>query len=256
MLLGPIQRGADHSDLAVHHPAGGDHVDAGIGMREGHLGVHLEGAVVVDPAVRGQHAAVPVVGELVEAEVAHHRERVTDLGHDVVDREVEDARRVHGAGAGRVLLGGDPEEHHATEPQLGGLGDRLQQGRGRVLHDARHRADRLRGVDPLTYEQRQHQLAWLHRCLGDHPAQGRRGPQAARSDERAGDRGDYWFVRHRCSSRRGCAGPLSHRVSRLRRQGAFAPQPPRFVRLSLASLTRLTSLGPSCGRRACAPTAG
>ena len=60
-----------------------------------------------------EHAAVAVVGELVEAQVAHHGERVADLGDDVADRQVEDAVRVDRAGAGGVLGGRDAEEHHA-----------------------------------------------------------------------------------------------------------------------------------------------
>ncbi len=38
----------------------------------------------------------------------------------------------------------DAEEHHAAQPQLGGLVGGLQQRRARVLDDARHRVDRTR----------------------------------------------------------------------------------------------------------------
>ena len=79
MLLG-VEGRPDHADLAVHHPAGPDEVDARGGLGERHLAVDLEGAVVVDAAVGVEHAAVAVVGELVEAQVRHHRELVAHLG--------------------------------------------------------------------------------------------------------------------------------------------------------------------------------
>ena len=41
----------DGRDLAVHHPAGGDDVGAGVGLGHGGPGVELEGGVVVDLAV-------------------------------------------------------------------------------------------------------------------------------------------------------------------------------------------------------------
>ncbi len=81
-----------------------------------------------------------VVGELVEAEVAHHRERVADLGDHVGDRGVEDAVGVDRTRALGVLGCGDAEEHHAAEAGRGRLGGRLAQRVARVLDDARHRA--------------------------------------------------------------------------------------------------------------------
>ena len=106
----------------------------------GHLGVHLQRRVVVDPAVGGEHAAVAVVGELVEAQVAHHHDRVADLGDDVGDRDVEDPVGVERAGAGGVLRLRDAEQHDAAEPGLGRLGGRLAQRVAGVLDDAGHRA--------------------------------------------------------------------------------------------------------------------
>ena len=48
-------------------PLGRDDVGAGLGLGDGDLGVELDGGVVVDLAVGVEHAAVAVVGVLVEA---------------------------------------------------------------------------------------------------------------------------------------------------------------------------------------------
>ena len=73
-----VERGPDVADLAVHHPGEPEHRRAGGGLCQRHRGVALEGGVVVDRPVVGEHAAVPVVGELVEAEVGHDDEVVAD----------------------------------------------------------------------------------------------------------------------------------------------------------------------------------
>ena len=134
----------DGADLAVHHPARADHVGPGRGVQHGHLGVDLHRGVVVDQAGRGQHAAVPVVGELVQADVGHHQAVVADLGAHRGDRGVQDAVRVQGAGADGVLGLRDAEQHHPGQPGVGRLDGGLAQGVEGVLDDSRHRADRPR----------------------------------------------------------------------------------------------------------------
>ena len=89
-MAGGVERGPHVAHLAVHHPARSDRVGTGTGLRHGHGRIPLKGGVVVDAALLVEDPAVPVVGELVEAEVGHHRERVADLGRDVTDRDVED----------------------------------------------------------------------------------------------------------------------------------------------------------------------
>ncbi len=103
-MAGRVQRLAYDADLAVHHSGRADHVDPGLGLGHRHLGVAEQGRVVVDAAVGGQHAAVAVRGELVQAQVAHHHGGVADLGDHVADRDVEDAVRVGAAGADLVLV--------------------------------------------------------------------------------------------------------------------------------------------------------
>ena len=63
------------ADLAVHHPARRDDVSAGTGLGHRGLGVDLERRVVVDVAALVEHAAVAVVGVLVDAEVGDQRRR-------------------------------------------------------------------------------------------------------------------------------------------------------------------------------------
>ena len=134
-----------------------------------------------------EHAAVAVVGELVEAQVAHHGERVADLGDHVGDRDVEDAVGVDGAGAGRrPSSSGMPNSITPPSPSSAASATALQQRDAGVLDDARHRRDRPRLVEALAHEQRQHQLPRLERGLGDQPAQRRRASAAGAAGPAAG----------------------------------------------------------------------
>ena len=225
-VAGAVERGTDHGDLAVHHPAGPDHVHSGRGLRARHVGVHLEGGVVVDAAVGGEHPAVAVVGELVETQVGHHRQGVTHLGDHIGDGEVEDPVGVEPPAAGGVLGLGDAEQHHAAQAELGRLGDRLGQRAPGVLDDAGHRGDRARLAQALTDEDRQHQLPRLDRRLRDEPAQCR-GYAAAGAVALSG---------------RPCAHPLA--LGRLRRLRDNQNEPPR-----------ISSRWPCAGRTASARTA-
>ena len=107
---GRVQRRPDGADLAVHHPAGPDHVGPGLGLGQGHLGVALQRGVVVDRAGRRQHPAVAVVGELVEAEVATSpRWRRRPRRATVAQRDVEDPVVGRAATRGRPCArGGTP----------------------------------------------------------------------------------------------------------------------------------------------------
>jgi hypothetical protein len=152
------------------------------GGRLGHrqLAVRGQCGVVVDGAVGGQQAAVPVRGELVQAQVAHHHGGVADLGDHVADGDVEDAVRVRPARAGLVLDGRYAEQHQPadTGPDrlVGGLAQRLPG----VLHDARQRADRARLGQPFLDEHGQHQLGGRHPGLRDQAAHRRAATQPPR----------------------------------------------------------------------------
>ena len=70
MVAGVVQGGPDGSDLAIHHPGRGRHVDPGVGL--GHRGprVELERGVVVHRTMAVQDPAGTVVGVLVDAQIS------------------------------------------------------------------------------------------------------------------------------------------------------------------------------------------
>ncbi len=176
-----VERLADDRDLAVHHPRGGDDVGARACLRDGHRGIQLVGGVVVDPAAIVEHAAVAVVGELVEAGVGHHHEVVADRLAHRAQGDVEDAVGVDRAAAGRVLvtLARHAEEHDAAETRVDTAPGDVDDARQRVVLHARHRRDRCRGIDPVGDEDGQHEVARVQPRLGDERAQRRGLPQAA-----------------------------------------------------------------------------
>ena len=92
------------ADLPVHHPARRDHVGARLGLRQRDALVELERGVVQHLAVGAEHAAVPVVGVLVEAEVGHEDELVAHRVAHGAQRDLHDAVGVPGAAALRVLV--------------------------------------------------------------------------------------------------------------------------------------------------------
>ena len=88
---GAVEGAADRADLAVHHPARRDDRGTGVGLGQGDASVEFERRVVVDRAVRTQHAAVPVAGVLIETEVGHQDELVTELVAQRAKRDLRDA---------------------------------------------------------------------------------------------------------------------------------------------------------------------
>ena len=65
------------------------------------LGVDLQRGVVVDVAVLVEHAAVAVVGVLVDAQVGDQHDVVADVAAQVGERELHDAVGIEGAAARR-----------------------------------------------------------------------------------------------------------------------------------------------------------
>ena len=147
------------ADLAVHHAARPDQVRARLGLRDRDPPVALERRVVVDLAAVGvEHAAVAVVGVLVQAQVAHDDRVVAELVAQRADRPLRDAVGVPRLGAFGVLARRDPEQHerpHARRRRSRGL---LAERLDRVLELAGHRRDRRRLGDALLHEQRRDQV--------------------------------------------------------------------------------------------------
>ena len=118
-----------------------------------------------------------VIGVLAHAQVGEDDAVVADLGAQVGQGELGDARGVVGGRAAAVLDRGHAEHDQAADAGPGRLRGRLAQAVPGVLDDAGHRADRLRLADALLDEHRQHQFAGAQRGLGHQGAQGGRPPQ-------------------------------------------------------------------------------
>ena len=106
--------------LAVHHPGGGHDVGAGLGLGQRRPGRSSSrvASLSTSPSVV-EHAAVAVVGVLVEAEVGHEHEVVADLVAEVAQRDLDDAVGVPRLRALGVLVLGDAEEDDGGDAELG-----------------------------------------------------------------------------------------------------------------------------------------
>ena len=176
-----VQRVPDCPDLAVHHAAGSDQMGASCRMQYRHLGVDLDGCVIVDRTRGSEHAAVSMIGELVETDIRHDQARVADLLAHRPNGCGQDAIRIERPGAARILVLGDAEEHDARQPCVGGFHRRLAERIECVLNDAGHGADRARLTQTFRHEHGQDQLARFDAGLANHGSHSRRGPQAPRS---------------------------------------------------------------------------
>ena len=109
----------------------------GLGQRG--LGVDLERGVVVDVAALVEHAAVAVVGVLVDAQVGDQHDVVAEVAAQVGQRELHDAVGVEGAAADGVLARRHAEQHDGADAERRQLGDLLAQALAGVLDDAGQR---------------------------------------------------------------------------------------------------------------------
>ena len=136
MAIG-VESGADRGDLAVHHPRRRDHVGARLGLRERDARVELDGGVVVDLSRRRQHAAVAMVGVLVETEVGHERELIAGLVTQIAQRHLHDPVGIPRLRTRRVLAPRYAEQHERGHAEVGKAARLLHQRLPRVLHDSR-----------------------------------------------------------------------------------------------------------------------
>ena len=82
------------------------------------------------------------------------------------------------------LRGGDAEEDHRGDAEVGERPHLLAEALLRVLHDARHRRDRLGVVDALLHEERRDEVVDREPGLGDEAAQRGRAAQPAHARAR------------------------------------------------------------------------
>ncbi len=86
-------------------------------LGQGHALIELERGVVVDGAVAAEHAAVPVIGVLVETEIGDEHHRVAERAAQLRQRHLDDAVAVPGSGSHGIFLVGDPEQDDPGYPQ-------------------------------------------------------------------------------------------------------------------------------------------
>src|SRR5207249_5684875 len=151
-----VEHSADRPHAAVHTDGRRDHVRPGPRMRERFGREQLEGRIVVDLAVL-HDAAVAVVGVHAEADVDHEDEPRRRLA-DGPERARDDAARIGGAAAARVLPLRHAEEDDGRHAQVPEAPAFLGRAIDRALRDARHRPDRLLDPTAGNDEERLHEL--------------------------------------------------------------------------------------------------
>ncbi len=187
-----LQHRADGADAAIHHVAGRDDVDAGLGLHARLAGQHGHGRVVDDVARLVEEAVLAVRRERIERDVGHHAE----LGELLLQRAHgawNQAIRVERLGAvGRLQVRLDGREQgqrgHAQADAL--LGHTEQSVDGHALH-AGHAGDVLHLVVTVDHEHRQDEVAGVQPVLAHQLAAEGIAPHAARA---AG--GKWGQVRH------------------------------------------------------------
>src|ERR1019366_7653545 len=169
-----VESRTDVAHLAVHHPAQTHHAHAGRRLRERHRGIPHKREVVVDAPLRVEHPAVPMVSELVQTQVGHHHEVITDGFANATQRHVEDALTVVSARTCRVPGGGHSEDHQTAQTGSHSLMGHSHQRVQTVLEDTGHRPYGLGLAGTLADEYRQHQLSRMQPRLS-HQCTQRRG---------------------------------------------------------------------------------
>ena len=180
-----VERGAQRPDAPVHHVARRHGVRAGLGLRDGGAGEQLERLVVVDHAVRPQHAAVAVARVLAQAEVGDH-EQVRVRGLDRARGELDHALVVVGAGAELVLGGREAEQQHGGDPERVGDPGLLDRAVDAQVVDPRQRRDRRALLGAGDHEHRIDEVRGRQLRLAREPAQRRGRAHAAHAGCREG----------------------------------------------------------------------
>ena len=151
-----VERLADAGNAPVHHVARGDEIHSCAGLCHGHLPQQGDRRVVVHIAVP-EHAAMPVVCVLTQADVTDHEQ----LGHGALDRAdglLDDPLLVVRLGARRVLGRRNAEQYDAAEAERRRAHGVLHQLVGRQLVHAGHGRDGPAHGLAVRHEQGPHEL--------------------------------------------------------------------------------------------------
>jgi hypothetical protein len=153
-VAGIIEDGANEANLAVHHSASPEHVSAGFGEGDAHLRVSLKGCVVVHCAIRGEHATVSVVCELIEAEVCYYDKALADLRANLRNGLSQDALSVECLRPERIAVCRNTKKHHAADSGSQRVIDQNRKSLQVVLENARHALDLARRDKAFLHEYR------------------------------------------------------------------------------------------------------
>ena len=182
-----VQRVPDGADLAVHHPAEARARRAPARACARAISAYrLERRVVVDTAPSGvEHAAVAVVGELVQAQVGLHDERAARPRRPRrAMRDVEDAVRVgRPASRRRPAPSGSPNSMTPPSPRRGGLATAFRRSPGCAAGRPASRRSRRGSVRPSLTNSGSTRSAGCERA-SRRPAGAARGWRAAGADGR------------------------------------------------------------------------
>ena len=164
---------ANGTNSAVHHVAGGDHVDPGLGLRQRLLHQYGGGFVVQDIPRFVQQAVLAVAGEGVQGHIGHHTQLgkaffqfAHHLGHKAIG--------VHGFSSGGVFQRGinHREQGHHRNAQLDAVFGHRQKKVQAQAFDTRHGANGLALVLAVQHENRINQvvrcdLVLAHQVAGE-----------------------------------------------------------------------------------------
>ena len=153
---GRIEGSADRPNPAVHHVRWRDDIGPCPGVGDGLNGEQLERRVVVDVAVP-DHAAVPVVGVLAEADVSDEEQPRHRLA-DGAESAGNDAVGIGRTAAARILVLRNPEEDDRGHAQIREPSAVFGCAVDRELCDAGHRPDRTFHPASRDHEERLDEL--------------------------------------------------------------------------------------------------
>ena len=157
---------------------------AGGGLGDGDPAVDLQRGVVVDRCLRivggpVEHAAVAVIGVLVDAQIGHQHHSIADLGRQIGQAQLHNSLRIEGLRADGIFGGRHSEQDHGSDAEVSQLLHLGAHAVAGVLHDARERCDRQWPVDAFADEQRGDEVADVEAGLGDEVAERSRTAQSS-----------------------------------------------------------------------------